>query len=76
MDEDELQEWADQWGVSVEEAEDLLEYISESTELFDPPLDDFDRPDPDYMLDLADELDIDVSDLYDLYYGYTPGSSE
>lgn len=73
MDEDELQEWADQWGVSLDEAESLLEYLEESTDLYDPPLDDYGRPDADYMLDLADELDIDVSDLYDLYYGYVPG---
>jgi len=31
-------------------------------------------PDPDYMVDLADRLDIDVSHLYDMYYGYPPGS--
>lgn len=74
-DEDELEEWAEQWGVSVDQAEDLLEYIEESTDLFDPPLDDFGRPDDDYMLDLAEALEIDVSDLYDLYYGCTPGVS-
>lgn len=28
--------------------------------------------DPDYMVDLADDLDADVSDLYDLAYGKSP----
>lgn len=74
-DEDELEEWAEQWGVTVDQAEDLLEYIEESTNLFDPPLDDEGRPDDEYMLELAEVLDIDVSDLYDLYYGCTPGVS-
>jgi len=32
----------------------------------------FKKPKIDYMQDLADELDIDVSDLYDMYYGYPP----
>lgn len=73
-DEDELEEWAEQWGVSVDQAEDMLEYLEESTDLFDPPLNDYGRPDDDYMLELAETLDIDVSDLYDMYYGYPPGS--
>lgn len=73
-DEEELEEWAEHWGVSVNEAEDLLEHLSESTDLYEPPLDDYGRPDADYMLDLADKIDIDVSDLYDMYYGYPPGS--
>lgn len=47
--------------------------------LFDAPVIDqtdrgFDIPDPDYMEALADALDIDISDLYDMYYGYPPGS--
>ena len=74
MDEEELEEWAELWGVTPSEAEDLLDYIEESTDLFEPPLGDYGRPDADYMLDLADVLDVDVSDLYDLYYGYAPGS--
>ena len=28
----------------------------------------YDIPDPDYMRELADALDIDISDLYDMYY--------
>lgn len=34
----------------------------------------FDIPDPDFMDALADAIDIDISDLYDMYYGYPPGS--
>jgi hypothetical protein len=74
-DEDELEEWAEQWGVSVNEAEDMLEYLEESTNIFDPPLNDYGYPDDDYMNELADTLGIDVSDLYDMYYGYSPGES-
>lgn len=74
-DEDELEEWAEQWGVSVNEAEDMLEYLEESTNIFDPPLNDYGIPDDDYMNELADTLGIDVSDLYDMYYGYSPGES-
>ncbi len=28
------------------------------------------RPQPDYMQEIADQFDIDISDLYDMYYGY------
>lgn len=77
MDEEDL---AELWGVDVDDVEDLLEAAGLDLETVDAyldvPLDDDDRPDPDYMLDLADSLDLDVSDLYDMYYGYAPGSSE
>lgn len=69
-DEEDLEEFAEEWGVTVNEAESILEQINEQ-DLFNVPVDDDGRPDDDYMLELADYLDIDVSDLYDLYYGYT-----
>lgn len=83
MDEEELEAWAEQWGVSVDEAEDILEAIAlgDDSDLFNVPLDENGRPDPEAMRELSDELDeyfdidISVHDLYDLYYGYTPGES-
>lgn len=73
-DEEDIEEYAALWGVSYEEAEAVLE---ESTDVFaNVPLDDYGRPDIDYMSELADLFDVEVSDLYDLYYGCTPGSSE
>lgn len=47
--------------------EDLLDMV---------PIDDeTGRPELDYMTELADQTDWDVSDLYDMFYGYTPGES-
>lgn len=94
MDDEELEELADEWGVSVDEAEALLETMGEEyveehrgqedwdwLDLDDIPVvgetpGGYDMPDPDYMWDLAEDLDVDVSDLYDLYYGYAPGGEE
>ena len=67
---DYIADFADEYGISYDEAEDMLEAIEEG-DAFDVPLDDEGRPDPDYMLDLAEALNIDVSDLYDLYYDYS-----
>ena len=73
-DDEDLEEYAALWGVTEEEAEDVLE---ESVDAFaNVPLDDYGRPDADYMANLSEDFDIDISDLYDLYYGYVPGSSE
>lgn len=74
MDEDELDEWSDILGISPDEVEDLFDAIGSegvefSYEFTEEELDD-------YLNDLADLVDLDVSDLYDMYYGYTPGSSE
>lgn len=74
-DEDDIQEFADDHGITFDEAEDLLEEIDRDDIWDNIPLDEHDRPDIDYMTDLAEFFDVDVSDLYDLYYGYVPGSS-
>jgi hypothetical protein len=83
-DEDELAEdLAERWNVDIDDVYDLadrwgfdsLDDLDEATEdfggIWDVP-DDDGIPDPDYMMDLADSLDVDVSDLYDMYYGYEP----
>lgn len=75
MDDEELEEFADLWGVEPEEVEALYDAIGEDFEfesLTGPELDD-------YINDLRDALsedgwDVDVSDLYDMYYGYTPNA--
>jgi hypothetical protein len=75
LDEDELAEYAELWGVDVEQVEDLFEAISQ---------DDIDFSEmslvdvQEYIQDLHDTLeeqgfDVDISDLWDMYYGYTPG---
>ena len=67
FDDDDIEYYADLWGVSDEEAELYLDTI----EVFEEDgIDDFGKPDPDYMQELADQFDIDISDLYDMYYGY------
>lgn len=74
-DEDELEEFAEDYGITVDEAEDLLDSIQETTVWEE--LDDLDPKSEEFresMLELAEYIDVDVSDLYDLYYGYPIGS--
>jgi hypothetical protein len=57
-----------------EDPEDLAEALGidledDFWEAFDP------LEDPDVFDELADILDLDVSDIYDMYYGYAPGES-
>jgi len=61
---------ADALGVDAEDlAEDLgIDLEDDFWDAFDP------NKDPDVFDDLSDILDIDVSDIYDMYYGYAPGS--
>lgn len=73
VDEDELQELADLWGVSENEVEDLLEALDQDFELMTLP------EIREYIDALGDALedqgwDGDISDLWDLYYGYVPGT--
>ena len=70
MDDDDIEEYAELWGVEPEDVEALFDVVN--LELLDEvPFDELGRPDVDYMDALAEDLDIDVSDLYDMYYGYT-----
>jgi hypothetical protein len=69
IDDDDIEYYADLWGVSDEQAEVYLDAIAEFEEETEYDY----HPDPDYMQYLADIFDIDVSDLYDMYYGYNPG---
>ena len=73
-DDDDVAELAEDWKVSEELVEQFLEDWGGLDAVDDFDLDavvgDDGRPDPDYMQQLADAYDIDVSDLYDLYYGY------
>ena len=74
-DEDELEEFAEDHGITVDEAEDFLDAIEESDaweeiKELDPGSEEFEES----MLEMAEYLDVDVSDLYDMYYGYPIGS--
>lgn len=62
-----LEDLADALGVDAEDlAEDLgIDLEDDFWDAFEPG-DDFDE--------LAEILDLDVSDIYDMYYGYEPGS--
>lgn len=73
LDDDELEEYAELWGVSTDEVEDLFEQL-------DP---DFETASLEEIRDYIDSLyealvesgwDGDVSDLWDMYYGYEPGA--
>lgn len=74
LDEDELEEYAELWGVSVDEVEDLLEQIS-------PDFDTMTLVEVrDYIDSMYEALEaagwdgLDLSDFWDMYYGYEPGS--
>ena len=73
MDDDDLDEYAELWGVEPEDVEALFDAIE---------VEDFDAKTSDelrtYIDDLYDALvddgwELDVSDLWDMYYGYAPG---
>lgn len=72
-DEEDLEEYAELWGVSPGDVEDLAD-------LLDAAPDEMSKDElRDYIDDLYDVLvdegyDLDVSDLWDMYYGYAPGS--
>ena len=72
LDEDELESLAEHWGVSADDVEDLFEQVHESFEVSD--LNDVSEY-LEALRDFLDELgyDVDISDLWDMYYGYTPG---
>lgn len=74
VDEDELDELAELWGVSPDEVEDLLEVLDIDFETMSLP------EVATYIDSLYEALeeqgwDGELSDLWDLYYGYTPGAS-
>lgn len=76
LSDDEIEEWAEEWGVTIDEAEDLIDAIraqgNEPVELMTPD----ERS--EYFASLrealeADGWDLSESDLWDLYFGYSPG---
>ena len=83
MDDEDFEELAELYGVELELVEALYEEIERRAKLkrrrmrMIPTVGKtkrgFDIPDPDYMLEYAEAVDINVSDLYDMYYGYEPG---
>lgn len=73
LDEEELEELAELWNVSVDEVEDLLENISPDFETMSL-IEVRDYIDAMYEALEAAGWDGDLSDLWDMYYGYEPGS--
>lgn len=74
VDEDELDELAELWGVSPNEVEDLLEVLDIDFETMSlPEIGEY----IDSLYEALEEQgwDGELSDLWDLYYGYAPGSS-
>lgn len=73
LDDDEVEEYAEMWGVEAAEVEALAEEL-------DAAPDEMTKDElRDYIDDLYDVLvdegwDLDVSDLWDMYYGYAPGA--
>ena len=76
MDDDEIDEYAELWGVEPEEVEALFDAIAtEDFEFSDMSQSEL----TDYIDSLYDQLtgegwELDVSDLWDMYYGYSPGA--
>ena len=74
LDDEDIDELADLWGVDAADVEALAEEIDLSPdELTGEEL-------RSYIDDLYEQLvdegwELDVSDLWDMYYGYVPGSS-
>jgi DNA-directed RNA polymerase specialized sigma subunit len=69
--EEEREDLADEFGVSVEELDYLDSQLDRDIDAWgEVPIDEDGRPDPDYFEVMALELGVDVSDLYDWYYGY------
>lgn len=77
MDDEDIEELAELYGVTPEEVEALYETLGDDFAPEDLTQDEL----TEYIDSLYDALvdagwdDIDVSDLWDMYYGYTPGSS-
>lgn len=74
LDEEELDEYAELWGVTPSEAEDLLAALPQDFDTMSLP------QVADYIDSLYEALEEqgwegELSDLWDLYYGYSPGGS-
>lgn len=74
VDDDDIDELADLWGVEPEEVEALYDALLPDRDWFDPGSPDFDSTRlTDYFDDIADELDLDAGEFWELwnaiYYG-------
>lgn len=76
MDYEDYEELADLYGVDPEDVEALWEAMGEDGDIGADGLTQAELR--EYIDDLYEQLteegwDLDVSDLWDMYYGYTPG---
>jgi hypothetical protein len=75
LDDEDFEELADLYGVEPEEVEALWETIGDDLDFHGMTADEL----RSYVDDLYEQLseegwDLDVSDLWDMYYGYAPGA--
>lgn len=77
MDDDDFEELAELYGVTPEDVEALYDTLGDDFESIDYLMQDELTAYIDDLYDalVAEGYDLDVSDLWDMYYGYTPGSS-
>lgn len=76
MDDEDFEEFAELWEVEPEDVEALYDVIGDDLDFGAMTKDEL----TSYIDDLYDALteegwDIDISDLWDMYYGYVPGGS-
>lgn len=74
MNEDDLEDLAEQWGVDVDTAEAMWESLdAEQIEAWEGPHEGYTAAElEDYLTDLAEAADLDIHDLYEMWYGYEP----
>lgn len=74
MDDDDFEELADLWEVKPEDVEALYDAIGSDLEFEGLTQTELQAYIDDLYEQLTDEgWSLDVSDLWDMYYGYTPG---
>lgn len=74
MDEDELEELAEEWGVDPDTAEAMWSTLDEEAQaIWSGPHEALTGAELEsYLDDLAEILDIDIHDLYEMWHGYEP----
>lgn len=76
LGDDELEEYAEEWGVTPEEVEDLFAELDQIHDMGMPYVDATSYVDGLHEALSEEGIDLDVSDLWDMYYGYEPGGAK
>lgn len=74
LSEDDLEDLADEWGVDTDLAEAMVRGLdADQLEVWEGPHDAMTAAElDDYLGELAEILDIDIHDLYEMWHGYEP----